>query len=51
MVCRHVKYRTALEMELSEVFGSLHEHFAKATKPLIFIAEHYLPYKSDVFLI
>ena len=45
------KHRAALDLELSEVFWSLHEHFAKAKKPLTFIAEHYLTYKSNVFLI
>ena len=45
------EHRTALELELSEVFWSLHKHFAKAKKPLIYIAEHYLSYKSNVFLI
>ena len=45
------EHRTALEMELSEVFWSLHENFQKAKKPLNFIAEHYLSYKLNVFLI
>jgi hypothetical protein len=45
------EHRTALEMELSEVFWSLHENFQKAKKPLNFITEHYLSYKSNVFLI
>jgi hypothetical protein len=45
------EHKTALDLELSEVFWSLHKHFAKAKKPLTFIAEHYLTYKSNVFLI
>lgn len=45
------EHRTALDMELSEVFWSLHENFQKAKKPLNFIADHYLPYKSNVFLV
>ena len=44
------EHRTALEMELSGVFWSLHKNFSKAKKPLTFIAEHYLSYKSNVFL-
>jgi hypothetical protein len=34
------------EMELSEVFWTLHEDFQMAKKPLNFIAEHYLRYKK-----
>ncbi len=45
------EHRTALDLELSGVFWSLHENFQKAKKPLNFIAEHYLSYKSNVFLI
>jgi hypothetical protein len=45
------EHRTALDLELSEVFWALHENFQKAKKPLNFIAEHYLPYKSNLFLI
>ena len=45
------EHRTALELELSAVFWSLHENFQKAKKPLNFIADHYLSYKSNVFLI
>jgi hypothetical protein len=33
------------------VFWSLHGNFQKAKKPLNFIAEHYLSYKSNVFLV
>ena len=45
------EHRTALDLELSEVFWALHENFQKAKKPLNFIAEHYLSYKSNVFII
>lgn len=45
------EHRSALDMELSEIFWSLHENFQKAKKPLNYISEHYLPYKSNVFLI
>jgi hypothetical protein len=45
------EHRTACDMELTEVFWSLHENFQKAKKPLNFIAEHYLSYKNNVFLI
>lgn len=45
------EHRTSLDMELSDVFWSLHENFRQAKKPLNYIAEHYLPYKSNVFLI
>lgn len=45
------EHRTALDLDLSKVFWALHENFQKAKKPLNFIAEHYLSYKSNVFLI
>ena len=45
------EHRTALDLDLSEVFWALHENFQKAKKPLNFIAEHYLSYKSNVFII
>ena len=45
------EHRTSLDMELSDVFWSLNENFRTAKKPLNYIAEHYLPYKSNVFLI
>jgi len=45
------EHRTARDLELSKVFWSLHENFQKAKKPLNFIAEHYLSYKSNVFLL
>lgn len=36
------EHPTARAMELSEVFALLHRHFHTATKPLSFIAAHYL---------
>jgi hypothetical protein len=45
------EHRTARGLELAEVFWSLHENFLKAKKPLNFIADHYLSYKSNVFLL
>ena len=45
------EHRSARDMELTEVFWSLHENFLKAKKPLNFIAEHYLSYKGNVFLL
>ena len=41
----------AVEMDLSDTFWVLHENFQKAQKPLNYIVEHYLPFKSNVFLI
>jgi hypothetical protein len=40
------EHPSAKEMELSEVFRTLHEDFQMAKKPLNFIAEHYLRYKK-----
>jgi hypothetical protein len=45
------EHHAAFDLDLSEVFWALHENFQKAQKPLNYIAEHYLPYKSNVFLI
>jgi hypothetical protein len=45
------EHKTAHDLEMTEVFWSLHENFQKAKKPLNFIAEHYLSYKSNVFLV
>ena len=45
------EHRTARDLELAEVFWSLHENFQKAKKPLNFIADHYLSYKSNVFML
>jgi hypothetical protein len=39
------EHPSARELNLSEVFWTLHEDFLKAKKPLNFIAEHYLRYK------
>jgi hypothetical protein len=35
------------ELNLSEVFWALHEHFLRAKKPLNFISEHYLAFKKQ----
>jgi hypothetical protein len=40
------EHRSAKELELSEIFWTLHEDFKMAKKPLNFIAEHYLRYKK-----
>ncbi len=39
------EHKSAKELDLSDVFWTLHENFQKAKKPLNFIAEHYLQYK------
>lgn len=39
------EHQSAKERDLSGVFWALHGNFQKATKPLNFIAEHYLQYK------
>ncbi|UCF72017.1 MAG: hypothetical protein JSW35_07390 [Deltaproteobacteria bacterium] len=39
------EHQSAKELELSGVFWALHGNFQRATKPLNFIAEHYLQYK------
>jgi hypothetical protein len=41
------EHPSAGELNLSEVFWALHEHFLKAKKPLNFISEHYLPFKKQ----
>jgi hypothetical protein len=41
------EHQAAVEMELSEVFWTLHENFQKARKPLNFIAEYYLSTKRN----
>ena len=38
---------TAEDLELSEVFRALYGNFQKAKKPLNFISEHYLQYKTQ----
>jgi hypothetical protein len=44
------EHHSAIALELSEIFWSLHQNFQKAIKPLNFIAEYYLQYKrQDVF--
>jgi hypothetical protein len=43
------EHPSARELNLSELFWTLHEHFPKAKKPLNFIAEHYLRYKRYRF--
>jgi hypothetical protein len=43
------EHPSARELDLSEIFWSLHEDFQKAKKPLNFIAEHYLRYKRYRF--
>jgi hypothetical protein len=43
------EHQSAKEMDLSEVFWTLHGNFKKAKKPLNFIAEHYLHYRRDTF--
>lgn len=45
------EHQTATELNLSEVFWTLHANFRKAKKPLNFIAEHYLHYRrQSVFM-
>jgi hypothetical protein len=41
------EHQSARELDLSEVFWTLHGNFQKARKPLNFIAEHYLIYKRQ----
>jgi hypothetical protein len=41
------EHQSAKEMNLAEVFWTLHENFLKAKKPLNFIAEFYLRYKKQ----
>ncbi|MFB3883752.1 MAG: hypothetical protein ACE144_00915 [Thermodesulfobacteriota bacterium] len=43
------EHPSARELDLSEVFWTLHEDFPKAKKPLNFVAEHYLRYKRYRF--
>jgi len=43
------EHQSAKELDLSEIFWTLHEDFPKAKKPLNFIAEHYLQYKKHKF--
>ena len=43
------EHPSARELDLSDVFWTLHENFPKAKKPLNFVAEHYLRYKRYRF--
>ena len=43
------EHPSARELELSDVFWTLHEDFPKAKKPLNFISEHYLRYRRYRF--
>lgn len=43
------EHPSARELDLSDVFWTLHDDFPKAKKPLNFIAEHYLRYKRYRF--
>jgi hypothetical protein len=41
------EHPTASDLQLSEVFRTLHQNFQKARKPLNYIAEHYLRYRRS----
>jgi hypothetical protein len=41
------EHPSSRDLELSDVFWTLHSHFEKAKKPLNFIAEHYLQSKKQ----
>jgi len=41
------EHPAAADMDLAEVFWTLHGHFQKAKKPLNFIAEHYLHHRRE----
>ncbi len=43
------EHPAAKEFDLSEIFWALHRDFQKAKKPLNFIEEHFLRYKSNMF--
>jgi hypothetical protein len=43
------EHPSARELDLSDVFWTLHDDFPKAKKPLNFIAEHYLRYRRYRF--
>jgi hypothetical protein len=44
------EHPSASDLQLSEVFWTLHQNFQKARKPLNYIAEHYLRYRrSNIF--
>jgi len=42
------EHASARELELQDVFWTLHENFQKAKKPLNFIAENYLQYRRQM---
>jgi hypothetical protein len=42
------EHASARELEMEDVFRTLHENFQKVKKPLNFIAEHYLQYKRQM---
>ena len=42
------EHASARELEMEEVFRTLHENFQKAKKPLNFIAENYLQYRRQM---
>ena len=42
------EHASARELELQDVFRTLHENFQKAKKPLNFIAENYLQYRRQM---
>jgi len=41
------EHPTASDLQLSEVFRTLHQNFRRARKPLNYIAEHYLRYRRS----
>ena len=45
------EHQPARELNLSEVFWTLHGNFQKAKKPLNFITEHYLSHKRQRFFV
>jgi len=42
------EHESARQLELEDVFRTLHDNFQRAKKPLNFIAEHYLKYKRQM---
>jgi hypothetical protein len=45
------EHQAAKELDLSEIFETLHEHFIQLKKPLNFIADHYLQYTRNKLFI
>jgi len=43
------EHRSSKELNLSDIFWTLHGHFEKAKKPLNFIADHYLYHTKQTF--